>query len=92
MTSIPGILLVLIAFAASAEPIAPDTLRVVDGDTVEHRAIVYRVVGLDAPETSRAKRSAERALGNQAAARLRELVAGGDVDSFSGALLMPGRH
>lgn len=72
---------VLFALPAATEPIAPGALRVVDGDTVEHSGVVYRLIGLDAPETkSRAKCEAERTLGNQAEQRLRKLVAGGGLD------------
>ena len=73
-------LILLLALPAAAEPIAPGTLRAVDGDTVEHGRVVYRLIGFDTPETRRAKCPAERALGDQAAGRLRQLVADVDVD------------
>lgn len=51
-------------------------VRVVDGDTVDHGWWRWRLAGLDAPEISKAKCPAERALGHRAAERLRGLVAG----------------
>jgi membrane dipeptidase len=37
---------------ASAAPIQSSEIRVVDGDTIEARGVVYRMVGYDAPETA----------------------------------------
>lgn len=75
-------LLVLIAAPAFADPIAPGQIRVVDGDTIRvlPRAKHTRLVGFNAPETRRAKCPAERAEGVKADRRLRELVAGGQLD------------
>lgn len=50
--------------------------RVIDGDTLAHGYWRWRMAGWDAPETRRARCPAEKALGERAAARLRELVAG----------------
>lgn len=51
----------LLALPASAEPIAPGAVEVMVGDTVRAHGVVYRLIGLDAPETkSRAKCEAER--------------------------------
>ena len=86
-------MILLLALPAAAEPIAPGAVEVMDGDTVRAHGVVYRLIGLDAPETkSRAKCEAERTLGNQAEQRLRELVDAGAVDLDSGPLLVPGRH
>ncbi len=56
-------------------------VTVVDGDTLHdnRRNQDYRLYGIDAPETLRAKCEAERALGQAAAARVAELVAAGTV-------------
>ena len=55
-------------------------IRVVDGDTVDHGFWRYRLAGFDAPEIGKAKCASERALGERAAQRLREMVAEGVVD------------
>lgn len=67
---------------ALADPVTPSQIRVVDGDTIQvvgqHRN--SRLVGFKAPGTGPAQCRAERALGHEAARRLRELVAGGGLD------------
>jgi endonuclease YncB( thermonuclease family) len=67
----------LVLFAATpalADSIAPGQIRVVDGDTIhvvgQRRSA--RLVGFNAPETSRAKCRAERTLGHEATRRLRQ--------------------
>jgi endonuclease YncB( thermonuclease family) len=67
---------------AGAEPIEPDQVRVIDGDTirVHHQQPNVRLVGFNAPETRRAQCDAERQLGDKATRRLRDLVAAGDLD------------
>jgi endonuclease YncB( thermonuclease family) len=53
---------------------------VIDGDTVRWQGRAVRLVGIDAPETGdRARCQSERARGDRATARLRELVASGTV-------------
>lgn len=56
---------------------------VYDGDTVSMDCgvgeVTARVIGLDAPETVRARCDAERAAGKRATERLRDLVKGGPV-------------
>lgn len=75
------ILLFLLATSTHASPITPGEIRVVDGDTVRVGPDLYRLVGLNAPETgSHASCEAERALGATATRRLRQLVAGGGLD------------
>ncbi|WP_108816888.1 thermonuclease family protein [Loktanella sp. Alg231-35] len=51
------------------------SIYVVDGDTIDIEGKRFRLVGYDTPETYRAGCAAERALGNRAMARLRELIA-----------------
>jgi endonuclease YncB( thermonuclease family) len=53
---------------------------VVDGDTVRSGGQVYRLVGIDTPESGQNARCAqERALADRATNRLRQLIAAGDV-------------
>ena len=57
-----------------AETIRSDTIYMIDGDTAEIGGKRYRLVGYDTPETYQAKCDFERAWGNQAAARARQLM------------------
>lgn len=68
--------------ASRAEPIAPDRIRVVDGDTIRvDRGPPIRLVGFNAPETGdRAQCDREQDLGQAAARRLRQLVADGGIE------------
>jgi endonuclease YncB( thermonuclease family) len=63
----------------SVMTISAADLRIIDGDTVAFNGKTYRLVGFDAPETSRAKCDSERALGVRAAARLQELTSSGNI-------------
>jgi endonuclease YncB( thermonuclease family) len=65
---------------ANAAPIEPAQIEVLDGDTIRIAGETFRLVGFDAPETYRARCPSERALGNRATFRLRQLVAGGGLD------------
>jgi endonuclease YncB( thermonuclease family) len=74
-------LTVLLVIGATAAPIEPDMVHVIDGDTVRVHGVTYRLIGLDAPETgSRSRCVSERRKGAEATARLRQLVAGGGLD------------
>lgn len=75
------IALLLLAFPALAEPISPDRIRVIDGDTIrlDQKRPDIRLVGFNTPETRRAKCAAERIMGGLATKRLREIVRSGDV-------------
>lgn len=59
---------------STEESISPNRLTVVDGDTVRLAGQTVRLVGFDTPETYRAQCDAERARGNAATERLRELI------------------
>ena len=61
--------------ASSVESVSPSRLTVVDGDTVRLAGEIIRLVGFDTPETYRAQCEAERARGDAATERLRELLA-----------------
>ena len=70
-TLITGILGAMLASAAMAQ-----SVRVVDGDTLNIAGERVRIMGLDTPETSaRCQREAD--LARQATAHMRQLVAGG---------------
>ena len=57
--------------AAVASPIESGAVRVIDGDTIEARGAVWRLVGFDAPETGRrAQCSIEGERGERARTRL----------------------
>lgn len=69
--------------AAEADPIAPNRIIVVDGDTirVDGKRPNVRLIDYNAPEpTVRAQCEAERRLGVSASQRLREIVAAGELD------------
>lgn len=72
--------ILMITFASR---VAADTIRVVDGDTIEYRQErllrapvkhMCRLVGFDTPETRRAKCAKEKVLGKRATLRLRSLI------------------
>jgi endonuclease YncB( thermonuclease family) len=66
---------VAVAFAVSsaiAEPIDPNDVRVIDGDTIRvyHQQPNVRLVGFNAPETRNAACEAEQEIGARATRRL----------------------
>lgn len=65
----------------SADPVLRDRFTVTDGDTIRFKgeAKGTRLVGFNTPETFEAECSSERALGNRATARLREIIATSDL-------------
>jgi len=69
-----------LSITASADPIEPRAITVVDGDTIRVQGETFRLVGFDAPETYRAQCPSERELGNRATFRLQQLIAGGGID------------
>lgn len=71
-----------------AEPVPPATVRVIDGDTIDVRGELYRLVGFDTPETWEPRCAYERALGETATARLVELVGSGGLVEL---IVLPGR-
>jgi endonuclease YncB( thermonuclease family) len=74
-------LLLLVASPAIAEPIQPEAIRVIDGDTITANGMPIRLVGFDTPEPeNQARCEAERTRAAQATSRLRQLVAGGGLD------------
>ena len=71
------------AAAATADPIQPGAIEVVDGDTIIVRghSRQTRLLGFDTPETGfEARCAAERTLAAKATQRLRQIVADGDLD------------
>ncbi len=73
------------AEAAECYPVAPETVRVIDGDSVEMLGEKWRLTlpdnagGFDTPETFRPKCYAEELLGKKATERLQQLVDGGEL-------------
>jgi hypothetical protein len=73
--------IVLATTPVLASPIEPGAIRVIDGDTIEARGAVFRLVGFDTPEAgNRAQCESERTLAAAASRRLRHLIAGGGLD------------
>lgn len=66
--------------AAAAAPIAPNEIKVIDGDTIATRGRTYRLLGFDAPEFHRAKCLTEAVIGRRAARRLQQLIDNGGLD------------
>lgn len=73
---IAGLLVSTITQPSASEPIAANQVHVLDGDTVRLFKMKpdVRLVGFNAPETKRARCDSERALGDKATRRLRDLV------------------
>jgi endonuclease YncB( thermonuclease family) len=85
--------LLLFTVPTIAAPIAPDDIRVIDGDTirVQHQQPNVRLVGFNAPETRKAQCEPERELGTKATRRLRDLVRAGNLDfEFVACSCLPG--
>jgi endonuclease YncB( thermonuclease family) len=83
----------LCASTAWSAPITSDDVRVIDGDTIRlhHQKPDVRLVGFNAPETRRALCEVERALGDRATARLRDLVRSSKLDfEFIACACLPG--
>ena len=59
----------LLASPALADPIEPSSVRVLDGDTIEARGAVFRLVGFDTPESGR-RTSAGLLIGTKQVTRL----------------------
>jgi endonuclease YncB( thermonuclease family) len=77
------LLLSTFAVVVHAEPITPEEITVVDGDTIDARGARFRMVGYDTPEVSTPSRkvgAAERALALRAKARFSELLRSGSLD------------
>lgn len=74
--------LLILEAPVSAEPITPDRIRVIDGDTikVDGKSPNVRLVGFNAPETRRAQCDTEREAGGRATRRVRDLVHAGSLD------------
>lgn len=58
---------------------ARQTDCIIDGDTIRYRSVKIRIADIDAPEVFSPKCASERALGQRAAYRLRELMNAGPV-------------
>src|SRR5215813_5167102 len=75
-------LLTILSVPATAEPIDPSDIRVLDGDTIRvyHQQPNVRLVGFNAPETRKAACPAEFELGSRATRRLRDIIKLGNLD------------
>jgi hypothetical protein len=60
------LILAFVASIANASPLDPGQIEMLDGDTIRVAGETFRLVGFDAPETSRARCASERELGNRA--------------------------
>lgn len=60
---------------ATGETVQTTSIYVIDGGTVKIDGQTFRLMGFDTPETYRAECAAEKALGEAATNRLRELLA-----------------
>lgn len=76
------LLTVAVATTANAEPISPESIHVIDGDTIglANGLPNARLVGFNAPETFRATCDAEGTLGARATTRLKSIVGAGNLD------------
>ncbi len=83
-----GSLLGLAPTQSPAEMIRASTLYMIDGDTAAIGELRYRLVGYDTPETYRPRCSYEKALGEAATKRARELVYNARMVEF---IVLPGR-
>src|SRR5262245_57008902 len=83
----------VVSVPAVGEPIDPDDVRVIDGDTIRvyQQQPDVRLVGFNAPETRRAACEEERLLGAKATRRLRDLVRAGNLDLEYVACSCPAR-
>ena len=93
MRPFPIAAFVIFAGIASAAPINPDDVRILDGDTIRvfQKQPNVRLVGFNAPETRRAVCEAERELGAKATRRLRGIVDAGNLDfEFAACACQPG--
>jgi endonuclease YncB( thermonuclease family) len=73
---------------AQAELVLSDMIYMIDGDTAKVGNQRYRLVGYDTPETWIPRCAFEKALGEAASDRARELVANAGMVDF---VILPGR-
>lgn len=73
---------------SAAETVSPRSVYVIDGDTIDLNGDRFRLVGFDTPETYSPQCAYEKALGDQATRRLRELVASGELIELA---ILPGK-
>jgi len=75
MSEILAFLLALLGYEPVTTATIPgDLVYMIDGDTAEIQGERYRLTGYDTPETYRASCAEEKALGDLATARARELI------------------
>ena len=50
-----GLFILALTFAATASPVEPGQVEVIDGDTIRIGSETFRLIGFDTPETYRAQ-------------------------------------
>lgn len=85
--------LLAVLFLVSAVPVQAELLRsrdiyLIDGDTADVGGDRFRLVGYDTPETYKPRCSYEKALGEEATRRARQLVRNAGAVDF---IILPGR-
>ena len=78
-----AVALIIMPATLAAEPILPNEIEVSDGDTIEARGHLFRLIGFDTPEFSSRGRKVslrEKRLALLAAERLQEIVNAGNLD------------
>lgn len=73
---------------SAAETVNPRSVYVIDGDTIDLDGQRFRLVGFDTPEVYSPRCDYEKALGDEATRRLRELVASGELIELA---IQPGK-
>ncbi|WP_175497634.1 thermonuclease family protein [Roseivivax halotolerans] len=73
---------------SAAEPVNPSSIYVIDGDTIDLDGRRFRLVGFDTPEVYSPRCDYEKALGDEATRRLRELIASGELVDLA---IQPGK-
>ena len=82
------ILAMVVSSPLSAELVSSEFIYMIDGDTAKVGNVNFRLVGYDTPETWKPKCEYERALGQAATARARELIELAQVVDF---VILPGK-
>ncbi|QDI74490.1 thermonuclease family protein [Leisingera aquaemixtae] len=88
MRFLAAILLLVSAAVAQAAPLSSRDIYLIDGDTADIGNDRFRLVGYDTPETYKPRCRYEKALGDEATRRARQLVHEAGTVDF---IVLPGR-